>query len=89
MTSMTKRDRAALMQAFDQQIRAVSASKDAARKFLAKWGFGNYCDAAKNQSEESKHSNPCTCQFCESETRRQYDEAEKNSRFARLFGYTE
>jgi hypothetical protein len=89
MTSISQRDRAELMQAFDQQIRAVSTSKDEARKFLAKWGFGNYCDAAKNRSEESKRSNPCTCRFCESETRRQYDEAEKNSRFARLFGFNE
>jgi|GEM_PF-1009059 hypothetical protein len=90
MTSISQRDHDELMAAFKNQREQLKNSPEVRRKSLVRIGFGNYCDGSDGEIKDADNFIPCSCKFCDSERKRQYETAvRKYSRLARSCGFFE
>lgn len=80
MTSISQRDHDELIAALEKEQAEIAASPEAARKFLVRMGFGNYCNGSKGEVNDVDTFTPCTCKFCDGARKRDYNNALKYSR---------
>ncbi|ODT90114.1 MAG: hypothetical protein ABS85_16160 [Sphingobacteriales bacterium SCN 48-20] len=90
MTSISQRDHDELIAAFKKQREQLKNSPEVRRKSLVRIGFGNYCDGSDGEIKDADNFIPCSCKFCDSERKKQYETAVlQHSRLARSCGFFE